>query len=83
MALERHPVFGRPLSARRTQHFEEKTKGSLEPGKPADFEILSADPTAVKPEAFADNKDTETLKEGRTIFVRRPGAVVSVRGHPA
>jgi predicted amidohydrolase YtcJ len=50
------------------QHFEEKTKGSLEPGKLADFAILSADPTAVEPATIADIKVTETVKEGKTIF---------------
>jgi predicted amidohydrolase YtcJ len=49
-------------------HFEEKTKGSLEPGKLADFVILSKDPTTVEPTTIADIKVTETIKEGRTIF---------------
>jgi predicted amidohydrolase YtcJ len=53
------------------QHFEEKTKGSLETGKLADFVILSKDPTAVKTDTIADIKVTETIKEGKTIF-RRP-----------
>ena len=50
------------------QHFEERTKGSLEPGKLADFVILSKDPTAVEPTTLADIKVTETIKEGRTVF---------------
>jgi adenine deaminase len=49
-------------------HHEETLKGSLEPGKLADFAILSADPTIVAPTAIADIKVTETVKEGRTIF---------------
>ena len=49
-------------------HFEEKTKGSLEPGKLADFAILSKDPTKVEPATIADIKVTETVKEGKTIF---------------
>jgi hypothetical protein len=49
-------------------HHEEAMKGSLEPGKLADFAILSADPTIVAPTAIADIKVTETVKEGRTIF---------------
>jgi hypothetical protein len=55
-------------------HFEEKTKGSLEPGKLADFVILSKDPTAVEPATIADIEVTETIKEGRTIFRLEPGA---------
>jgi predicted amidohydrolase YtcJ len=55
-------------------HFEEKTKGSLEPGKLADFAILSKDPTAVEPSTIAEIKVTETVKEGNTIFKLEPGA---------
>jgi predicted amidohydrolase YtcJ len=55
-------------------HFEEKTKGSLEPGKLADFAILSKDPTAVEPTTIADIKVTETVKAGKTIFRLEPGA---------
>ena len=55
-------------------HFEEKTKGSLAPGKLADFAILSKDPTAVEPSTIADIKVTETVKEGKTIFKLAPGA---------
>jgi predicted amidohydrolase YtcJ len=56
------------------QHFEEKSKGSLEVGKLADFAILSKDPTAVQPATLAEIKVTETVKEGRTIFRLEPGA---------
>lgn len=56
------------------QHFEEKTKGSLEVGKLADFAILSKDPTAVEPTTIADIQVTETVKEGKTIFRLDPGA---------
>jgi len=55
-------------------HFEEKTKGSLERGKLADFAILSKDPTAVEPSTIADIQVTETVKEGKTIFRLEPGA---------
>jgi len=54
-------------------HFEETTKGSLEPGKLADFAILSKDPTAVEPTTIADIKVTETIKEGKTIFALKAG----------
>jgi predicted amidohydrolase YtcJ len=63
------------------QHFEEKTKGSLEVGKLADFVILSKDPTKVEPTTIADIKVTETVKEGKTIFRLEPGARAD-RGAP-
>jgi hypothetical protein len=50
------------------QHFEEESKGSIEPGKLADLVILSADPTAVDPEALDQLEVLETIKEGVTIF---------------
>jgi hypothetical protein len=61
------------------QHFEETTKGSLEPGKLADFVILSTDPTAVDPSTLADIEVTETVKEGVTVFrpSRTAGKTVS------
>jgi len=52
------------------QHFEEDRKGSLEPGKLADFVILSEDPTAIDPEEIDTIKVIETIKEGETIFLR-------------
>jgi hypothetical protein len=51
------------------QHFEEDRKGSIEAGKLADFAILSRDPTQGDPNTLASIKVTETIKEGRTIFV--------------
>jgi predicted amidohydrolase YtcJ len=53
------------------QHFEEKTKGSIEVGKLADFVILDKDPTAVDPETIDQIKVLETIKEGKTIFVMK------------
>lgn len=58
-------------------HFEEKSKGSLEVGKLADFAVLSKDPTKVVPTTIADIKVTETIKEGKTIFRLDPGAKVA------
>ena len=52
------------------QHFEEKDKGSLEPGKRADLVILSKDPTAVDPEKLDELKVMATVKDGRTIYTR-------------
>ena len=50
------------------QHFEEKTKGSLEKGKLADFVILSADPTSVDPEKLSELKVLATIKENAMIY---------------
>ncbi|MEJ2329144.1 MAG: amidohydrolase [Gammaproteobacteria bacterium] len=50
------------------QHFEEDSKGSIEPGKLADLVILSDDPTAVDPETLDQLKVVKTIKEGVTIF---------------
>jgi predicted amidohydrolase YtcJ len=51
------------------QYGEEKTKGSIEVGKLADFAILSRDPTQGDPNTIDRIKVTETVKEGATIFV--------------
>jgi predicted amidohydrolase YtcJ len=51
------------------QHFEEQRKGSIEVGKLADLVILSRDPTQGDRNTLASIKVTETIKEGRTIFV--------------
>jgi predicted amidohydrolase YtcJ len=59
-------------------HFEEKTKGSLEVGKLADFAVLSKDPTKVPPTTIADIQVTQTIKEGKTIFRRDASAQARV-----
>ncbi len=51
-----------------TQYFEEASKGTIEPGKLADFVILSANPLAVKPEELIKLKVVETIKEGKSIY---------------
>jgi predicted amidohydrolase YtcJ len=50
------------------QYFEEAGKGTIEPGKLADFVILSADPLAVKPEELITLKVVETIKEGKSVY---------------
>jgi predicted amidohydrolase YtcJ len=50
------------------QYFEEASKGTIEPGKLADFVILSDNPLAVKPEELIALKVVETIKEGKSIY---------------
>jgi len=49
---------------------EEKTKGTLEPGKLADLVILDRDPLAVDPATIKEIVVLETIKEGRTVYRR-------------
>lgn len=50
------------------QYFEEKTKGSIEVGKVADFVILDKCPILVESQELKDIKVLETIKEGNTIY---------------
>jgi len=50
------------------QHFEEKTKGSIEIGKLADFVVLDKEPTAVDPDGLDLIKVVGTIKEDVTVF---------------
>jgi predicted amidohydrolase YtcJ len=47
---------------------EEKSKGSLEPGKLADLVLLDGNPLTVEPMAIKDIKVLETIKEGKSVY---------------
>jgi hypothetical protein len=49
------------------QGFEDHRRGSLEPGKLADFVILDRNPLAIPVDSLADLQVLETIKEDRTI----------------
>jgi len=49
-------------------YFEEKSKGTLSPGKLADLVILDRNPLKVPPASIRDIKVQETIKEGRTVY---------------
>ena len=50
--------------------FREGDLGSLEPGKLADFAVLSADPTAIAPEGIAAIEVLATVVGGRVAHDR-------------
>jgi len=53
------------------EHFEEKTKGSLEVGKLADMVILSDNPLTIEPAKINTIQVLETIKEGRMVYSRK------------
>lgn len=50
--------------------FEERDKGSLSPGKLADFVVLGADPFRVRPEDLEKIEVDATVVGGRTVYSR-------------
>lgn len=49
-------------------HFEEKEKGSLQPGMRADFVILDRDPLTIAPESLKDIRVLATYKDGNRLY---------------
>jgi len=52
------------------EYREESRRGSIAPGKLADFVILSSDPVKTPVDRIRDITVVETIKEGKTIFRR-------------
>jgi predicted amidohydrolase YtcJ len=50
------------------QYFEDKTKGTLQPGKLADIVILNRNPLKVAASTIQNIKVVETIKQGKTIY---------------
>jgi predicted amidohydrolase YtcJ len=62
--------------------FEEKTKGSITPGKLADFVVLRTDPRTVAPDAIKDIVIDATYIGGQAVFTLPPNARARVRRPP-
>jgi predicted amidohydrolase YtcJ len=50
---------------------QEHTRGSIQPGRWADFAVLSADPTAVEPDAIRNIDVEQTYLAGRLVYSRQ------------
>ena len=53
------------------QYFEERDKGTLAPGKRADFVILSQNPLEIPAESLRSIQVLQTWKDGQCIYTRR------------
>jgi predicted amidohydrolase YtcJ len=52
------------------QHFEDKTKGSLETGKLADFIVLDKNPVEIPVDSLKDVQVMQTIKSGQVVYSR-------------
>lgn len=52
--------------------FQEGERGSIEPGKRADFVLLSNDPTSIPPDEIADLEVETTVIEGKVVWPSSP-----------
>lgn len=52
------------------QNFEEHSKGSITPGKVADFVILNGNPLAAAPASLTSIEVVATIKGGKTVYSR-------------
>ena len=52
------------------EYREEARRGSIAPGKLADFVVITADPLKTPTDGIRDIKIVETIKEGKTIYLR-------------
>lgn len=53
------------------QYFEEDSKGTLKNGKQADLVILDKNPLKIDPVAIKDIQVLETIKNGKTVFLKK------------
>ena len=61
-ALKAHTVWAAE------QIFEEERKGTIAPGKLADFAVLEKNPLNAEPESLRDIRVLRTVKEGKVIY---------------
>jgi predicted amidohydrolase YtcJ len=61
---------------------DEKSRGSIEPGKLADLAVLSADPLTVSEDSLRNIVSELTIVGGNTVYCRDPAAFPTSQQHP-